>query len=125
MFRNSREIFIDPYRNIYDGGKLNGLLKKSLQEIKEGKLFSRAQLFQTPWDSSLHQASWSMGYSSKSTRVGWPFPAPENLPDPGLLHCRQTLHRLSHSGKQEVGNMWHTMKNFAVVRAKWLFAVQI
>ena len=42
-----------------------------------------------PWDSP-----------GKST--GWPFPSPGDLPhqgsDPGLVHCRQKLYRLSHQG---------------------------
>ena len=39
-----------------------------------------------PWDSP---EDWS--------RV--PFPSPGDLPDPGLLHCRQILYHLSRQGK--------------------------
>ena len=29
---------------------------------------------------------------------GWPFPSPEDLPNPSLLHCTQILDHLSHQG---------------------------
>ena len=59
-------------------------------------------LFATPWTVA-HQAPLSMGFSRQEYWSGFPFPSPGNLPDPGLLHCRQTLHHLSHQGLQAYG----------------------
>ena len=54
---------------------------------------SRVQLFATPWTVA-HQAPLSMGFSRQEYWSGWPFPPPEDLPDPEiepiLLHL---LHR--------------------------------
>ena len=35
---------------------------------------------------------------SKEYCSGLPFPSPGDLPDPGLLHCRQILYQLNHKG---------------------------
>ena len=47
-----------------------------------------------------HQAPLSMGFYRQEYWSGLPFPPPEDLSDtgiePGLLHCRQILHRLSY-----------------------------
>ena len=55
-------------------------------------------------DSSLRQASPSMGFSRQEYWSGLPFYSPGNLPDlglnPGLPHCRQTLYLLSHQGSR-------------------------
>ena len=40
-------------------------------------------LFATPWTVA-HQAPLSMGFPSKNTRVGLPFPPPGDLPDRGI-----------------------------------------
>ena len=49
-----------------------------------------------------YQASLSMGFSRQEYKSGLPFPSPGDLPDPGiepgLPHCGQTLHPLSHQG---------------------------
>ena len=54
-----------------------------------------------PPGSSVH------GLSGKKTGVG-PFPSPGDLPDPGikpgLLHCRQILHHVSHVFKAKSYN---------------------
>ena len=39
----------------------------------------------------------SMGFSRQEYWSGWPFPSPGDLPNPGLLHCRQNLCYLIHS----------------------------
>jgi len=43
-----------------------------------------------------------MGFSRQEYWSGLPFPSPGDLPDPavepGSLHCRQALYRLSHQG---------------------------
>ena len=65
------------------------------------KSFSRVQLFATPWTVA-HQAPPSMGFSRQEYWSGLSFPSPEDLPDPGLPHCRQTLYRLSHQGSPVV-----------------------
>jgi len=40
-----------------------------------------------------------MEFSRQEYWSGFPFPSPEDLPDPGIcLHCRQTLYHLSHLG---------------------------
>ena len=45
------------------------------------KLFSRVQLFVTPWT---HQAPPSMGFSRQEYWSGLPFPSPGDFPDPGI-----------------------------------------
>ena len=44
---------------------------------------SRVQLFATPWTIA-HQAPLSMGFSRQENWSGFPFPSPEDLPDPGI-----------------------------------------
>ena len=46
-------------------------------------LFSHVQLFETPWTVA-HQAPASMGFSTQEYWSGLPFPAPGDLPDPGI-----------------------------------------
>ena len=40
----------------------------------------------------------SIQFSSPESWSGQPFPSPGDLPNPGLLLCRQILYRLSHPG---------------------------
>ena len=47
------------------------------------KLLSRVRLFATPWTVA-HQASPSMGFSRQEYWSGLPFPAPRDLPNPGI-----------------------------------------
>ena len=65
------------------------------------KSLSRVQLFVTPWTVA-YQAPLSMGFSRQEYWSGLPFASPGDLPkpgsNPGLLHCRQTLYRLSTEG---------------------------
>ena len=62
---------------------------------------SHVPLFATPWTVA-HQTPTSMAFSRQEYWSRLPFPSPEDLPnpgiEPGLLHCRQTLHCLSHQG---------------------------
>ena len=65
-----------------------------------GWKWSRVWLFATPWTVA-YQAS-PLDFPGKSTGVGCHFLLQETSPtqglSPGLLHCRQTLHRLSTRG---------------------------
>ena len=45
-----------------------------------------------------YQAPRSMGFFRQEYWNGLPFPSGD-LPDPGLLHCRQILYQLNHKGK--------------------------
>ena len=56
------------------------------------KSLSHVQLFETP------RTIQSMEFSRPEYWSGWPFPSPGDLPNPGLLHCRQILYQLSHKG---------------------------
>ena len=47
------------------------------------KLFSRVQLFVTPWTVA-HQAPPSMGFSRQEYWSGLPFPSAGDLPNPGI-----------------------------------------
>ena len=55
------------------------------------KLLSCVQVLETPWTAA-YQAPPSMGFSRQEYWSGVPLPSP-------LLHCRQTLYRLSHWGR--------------------------
>ena len=39
-----------------------------------------------------------MEFSRQEYWSGLPFPSPGDLPNPGALHCRQTVYHLSHQG---------------------------
>ena len=60
-------------------------------------------LFVIPWTVA-YQALQSMEFSRQSTGVSCHFLLQGIFPtqglNPGLLHCRQTLYRLSHQGSQ-------------------------
>jgi len=56
-----------------------------------------------------HQAPLSMGFPRQEYYSGLPVPSPGDLPvfvtqgsNPGLLHCRQILYRLSYQGSPKV-----------------------
>ena len=55
-----------------------------------------------PMDYIVHQAPLSMGFFRLEYWSGLPFPSQGIFPtqgaNPGLLHCRQILHHLSHQG---------------------------
>ena len=64
------------------------------------KSFSHVRLFATPWTVA-HQAPPSWDFPGKNNGVGCHFLLQEIFLtqglNPGLLHCRQTLYRLSHT----------------------------
>ena len=65
------------------------------------KSLSRVWLFATPWTVA-YNAPPSMGFSRQEYWSGLPFHLQRIFltqgSNPGLLHCRQTLYRLSHQG---------------------------
>ena len=65
------------------------------------KLLGHVLLFATPWTVA-YQVLHPWGLPGKSTEVGRHFLLQGIFPtqgsNPGLLHCRQTLYRLSHQG---------------------------
>ena len=65
------------------------------------KLLSRVRLFATPWTIA-YQAPQSTEFPRQEYWSGLPFPSQGIFPtqgsNPGLLHCRQMLYRLSHQG---------------------------
>ena len=73
-----------------------------------------ARLYLTLCDpmSVAHQAPLSMGLSSQEYWSGLPCPPPGHLPnpeiDPGFLHCRWILYRLSHQGSPRILEWAHT-----------------
>ena len=72
-----------------------------VHQFSSGQSLSRVRLFVTPW-TAVHQAPLSMGFSRQYTGVDCHFLLQGIFPtqglNPGLLHCRQTLNRLSHQG---------------------------
>ena len=68
----------------------------------EVKSLSRARLFATPWIVACTKLLHPWDFQGKSTGVGCHFLPQEIFPtqglNPGLLHYRQTLYRLSHQG---------------------------
>ena len=70
------------------------------------KSLSRVQLFVTPWTVA-HQAPLSLGFSRQEYWSGVHFLLQGTFPtqgsNPGLLHCRQTLYRLSQQGSLKEG----------------------
>ena len=69
--------------------------------VGQGSSVIHVQLFATPWTVA-YQASCPWDFPGKSTRVGCHFLLQRIFPtqglNPGLLHCRKTLYRLSHQG---------------------------
>ena len=74
-------------------------LKAFPQQRKKVKSLSRVRLTVTQWTVA-YQAPLSMGFARQEYWNELPFPSPGIFPaqglNPGLLHCRQTLYRLSH-----------------------------
>ena len=71
-----------------------------MSEASEVKLFSRAQLFATPWTVACTKLLRPWDFQGKHTGVGCHFLLQGIFPtqglNPGLSHCRQTLYHLSH-----------------------------
>ena len=66
-----------------DGSGPNGSVRGSCIADVVVQSLSRVQLFATLWGVA-PQAPLSMGFSSQEYWSGLPFPAPEDLPDPGI-----------------------------------------
>ena len=78
---------------------LGFLVAKLVKKVKVNSL-SPVRLFATPW-AVAYQAPLSMGFSRQMDchfLLQGIFPAQGF--NPGFLHCRQTLYRLSHQGSQ-------------------------
>ena len=73
------------------------------------KSLSRIRLFATLWIID-YQAPLSMEFSRQEYWNRLPYPFPGDLPDPGLLDCRQILYYVSHQGSP---------KNGVVQAGKW------
>ena len=81
--------------------------------------FSRVQLCETPWTMA-HQTLLSMGFSRQEHWSGLPFPSPGIFPtqgsNPGLLHCRWSLH---HWATGQPPKLWGVFKT---IWYSWLSA---
>ena len=65
------------------------------------KLLSCIWLFETPWTVTC-QAPLSKGLSRQEYWSGLPCSPPGDLPEPGLLHCKQTLYCLNQEESPRV-----------------------
>ena len=68
-----------------------------LYRVSELKLLSHVRLFATP-QTVARQVPLPMEFLRQEYWSGLPFPSPGDVPNPGLLHCRQILYHLSHQG---------------------------
>ena len=79
-----------------------GSIVKWKVKWSEVKSVSHAQLFATPWTVACTKLLHPWDFLGKNTGVGCRFLLQGIFPtqgsNPGLLHCRQTLYRLSHQG---------------------------
>ena len=70
------------------------------------KSLSRVQLFATPWTVA-YEAPLSMGFPRQEYCSGLPFPAPGDLPDPGIEPMSPALQvdslSLSQKGSRNTG----------------------
>ena len=85
---------------------------------------SRVRLFATPWTVA-YQAPPSMGFSRQQYWSGLPFPSPEDLPDPGLPHCR-TWKQLRCPLTDECGKkLWYiyTMEYYSAMKRNTFVSV--
>ena len=85
--------------------KLKKRARAQLQSLCVHALVTqRVRLSATPWIVA-HQAPLSMGFSRHKHWSGLPFPSqmiyPTQGSNPGLLHCRRILYRLSHQGSPD------------------------
>ena len=69
---------------------------KALCDCKNSS-FPFVWIFATPWTVA-QQAPLSMGFPRQEYWSGLPCPPPGDLPNPGLMLCRQILYILSHQG---------------------------
>ena len=86
-------------RGLYSHGGIGG--DSNGQELCCAYSLSRVRLFVTPWTVA-RQVPLSMGSPAKDTGVGCHALLqgifPTQVLNPGLPHCRQILHQLSHKG---------------------------
>ena len=76
-------------------GRPQPMVHVELDATERLNLLTCVRLFATPWTVA-HQAPLSMKFSRQEYWTGLSFSSPRDLPDPGLLHCRQILYGLSH-----------------------------
>ena len=88
--------------------------EKVISNVSTGKMFrlslcvsvaKSCLTLATPWTVA-HQAPPSMEFSRQEYWSALPFPSPGDLPVPrnlnlGVLHCRQSLYRLSYEGSPD------------------------
>ncbi|CAM9128069.1 unnamed protein product [Rangifer tarandus platyrhynchus] len=67
----------------YANQELPDVHKKESESKVKVKSLSHVQLFVTPWTVAYHTPP-SMGFSRQEYWSGFPFPSPEDLPDPGI-----------------------------------------
>ena len=105
---------LDTSKHLFGMCIISGWKKSRPKRLRKKLIFpslGHVRLFATPWTIA-YQAPLSMGFSRQEYWSGLPFPSPGvgrslglqetrgwNL---GLLHCRQTLYRLSHQGSPSV-----------------------
>ena len=86
-----------PFTIVFPARYISQLSIKTFIVKMKAKSLDRVRLFVTPWNVACQARS--MGFSRKEYWSGLPFPSPGDLTqgwNPGLLHCRHTLYRLSH-----------------------------
>ena len=71
------------FRYILPNSLLIGFRNGGLCKLVQWKSLSYVQLFMTPWIVA-HQATLSMELSRQEYWSGYPFPSPEDLPNPGI-----------------------------------------
>ena len=77
-------------------GFINSIFSR-FHEVKWSEYTQLCVLFVTP-RTVTRKAPVSMELSRQEYWNGLPLPSPVDLPNPGLLHCRRLLYRLSHQG---------------------------
>ena len=93
-------------RNVQDGSVIASQPSGAVAPILSwnGSLITKSCLtLATPWTVA-HQASLSIRFSRQEYWSGLPFPSPGDLPNPGLLYCRQILYQLSYHRVGMVGD---------------------
>ena len=65
-------------------------LLQCMKVKSESESLSRVRLLATPW-TAVHQAPLSMEFSRQEHWSGLPFPAPGDLPNPGIKHKSPAL----------------------------------
>ena len=99
--------------------KAGGLILSNLKWKVKEKSLSRARLFATPWIVACTRLLRPWDFQGKSTGVGCHFLlqgiSPTQGSNPGLSHCRQTLHRLSRQGSPN----FKTRYKAVIIQSVW------